>query len=90
MSTKLPYELNTLQARICYLETVVSQQVQLEAALRQSESTYHQVGCQFRWQHWNSERPHKAPEATESRIIDIALAILHTVENVNDDGSERI
>ncbi|BAZ12080.1 PAS/PAC sensor signal transduction histidine kinase [Calothrix sp. NIES-4071] len=43
MSTKLPYELNTLQARICYLETVVSQQVQLEAALRQSESTYHQI-----------------------------------------------
>ncbi|BDA72523.1 PAS/PAC Sensor Signal Transduction Histidine Kinase [Calothrix sp. PCC 7716] len=43
MSTELLHELNTLQARISELETAFSQQTQLEAALRQTESTYHQI-----------------------------------------------
>lgn len=43
MSTELLHELNTLQARVSELETAFSQQVQLEAALCQTESTYQQV-----------------------------------------------
>jgi two-component system, NtrC family, sensor kinase len=43
MSTELLQELNTLQARISDLESASSQQAQLEASLRQTESTYHQI-----------------------------------------------